>query len=360
MNSDTPADFDPSRSLTALCGKLAELAPRIEATDSWPKRQLELCADSGVFRWFFDDRWGGFDWSQRQLVDGYLQLASACLTTAFIVTQRMGACLRILDGENEELQESLLPDLIAGKTFATVGISHLTTSRRHLGKPALRARPTAGGYVLDGFSPWVTGGLHADSIVVGAELNDGRQILAAAPTDMPGMTRAPAARLMALSASHTGEVHFREALLEQQWVISGPVENVLLQGAGAGTGGLTTSALALGLADAALNFLETSSRQRAELEAPANSLRSEWQDLKSKLLTMADGLEVCTAQDLRSQANGMALRATQAALLAAKGSGYIEGHDVGRWCREALFFLVWSCPAPVQAAHLCELAGLEG
>ena len=53
------------------------------------------------------------------------------------------------------------------------------------------------------------------------------------------------------------------------------------------------------------------------------------------------------------------LRATQAALGAAKGTGYVVGHPAGRWCREALFFLVWSCPAGVLSANLCELAGLE-
>jgi hypothetical protein len=46
-------------------------------------------------------------------------------------------------------------------------------------------------------------------------------------------------------------------------------------------------------------------------------------------------------------------------LVAAKGTGYVVGHPAGRWCREALFFLVWSCPQPVSAANLCELAGLE-
>jgi hypothetical protein len=53
------------------------------------------------------------------------------------------------------------------------------------------------------------------------------------------------------------------------------------------------------------------------------------------------------------------LRATQAALAAAKGAGYIAHHPAGRWCREALFFLVWSCPQSVLAANLCELAGIE-
>ena len=64
------------------------------------------------------------------------------------------------------------------------------------------------------------------------------------------------------------------------------------------------------------------------------------------------------ASELRRRANSLALRASQAALAAAKGAGYVVGHPAGRWCREALFFLVWSCPAPVVQANLCELAGI--
>ena len=35
------------------------------------------------------------------------------------------------------------------------------------------------------------------------------------------------------------------------------------------------------------------------------------------------------------------------------------GWFAGRWCREALFFLVWSCPRSVVDANLCELAGIQ-
>ena len=45
-----------------------------------------------------------------------------------------------------------------------------------------------------------------------------------------------------------------------------------------------------------------------------------------------------------ARANSLVLRASQAALAAAEGTGYVVGHPAGRWCREALFFLVWSCP----------------
>ena len=74
-------------------------------------------------------------------------------------------------------------------------------------------------------------------------------------------------------------------------------------------------------------------------------------------------LEVAIHSDQRQASQWgsyyLVLRATQGALAAAKGAGYVVGHPVGRWCREALFFLVWSCPQGVMAAALCELAGLE-
>ena len=80
--------------------------------------------------------------------------------------------------------------------------------------------------------------------------------------------------------------------------------------------------------------------------------------LLDDLLHVVRGEATCTKESIRQRANSLVLRATQAALSAAKGSGYVVGHPAGRWCREALFFLVWSCPQPVAAANLCELAGI--
>ncbi|MCH5377023.1 MAG: acyl-CoA dehydrogenase, partial [Planctomycetes bacterium] len=105
-------------------------------------------------------------------------------------------------------------------------------------------------------------------------------------------------------------------------------------------------------------FMETEAEQRNELSDPARALRSDWQQLRDDLLKAADGDPVCTNEQLRRRANSLALRATQAALASAKGAGYVLGHPAGRWCREALFFLVWSCPQPVMEANLCDFAGL--
>ena len=45
-------------------------------------------------------------------------------------------------------------------------------------------------------------------------------------------------------------------------------------------------------------------------------------------------------------------------LAARKGSGFLRDEPAQRWARQALFFLVWSCPAPVAGATIRDLAGL--
>ena len=49
---------------------------------------------------------------------------------------------------------------------------------------------------------------------------------------------------------------------------------------------------------------------------------------------------------------------TQAYLTARKGTGFLRTEPAQRWARQALFFLVWSCPTPVAQAAIRDLAGL--
>lgn len=347
--------------LAELCARLADLATALDHDgDTWPHQQLELCGRYGVFEWFLPYLWGGQEWTDSDLIRGYLKLSAACLVTTFVITQRSGACRRLNASDNASAKQQWLPKLLTHEVFATLGISHLTTSRRHLARPAMRAEQIDEGFLLNGFSPWVTGSTHADMVLTGATMDDGRQILVALPTQTAGVSLPPAARLTGLSASQTGEVRCNQVRVDPEMLLAGPTENVMQQGIGAKTGGLQTSTLAVGLADAAISFVETESAKRSDLKDSAVALRHQWTQLRSDLLAIAEGHEICSNEELRTRANSLALRASQASLAAAKGTGYVVGHPAGRWCREALFFLVWSCPQPVMAANLCELAGIEG
>ncbi|MCA9235814.1 MAG: acyl-CoA/acyl-ACP dehydrogenase [Planctomycetales bacterium] len=361
--SRTPITSPDSPALTELCGRLAAGAPSIDASGAWLSEQLRLCGEYGVYEWFVGREWGGQAWTQSDIVRGYLELSGACLTTTFVITQRTGASRRIETSENQALKEKLLPGLVSGESFATVGISHLTTSRRHLAKPVLRAKRVEGGWLLDGFSPWVTGADHAEHVVVGATVMDGddatdQQLLVCVPTTLHDVTAPTPLELVALSASHTGQLHLDDVFLAEEWVVLGPAANVMTLGSGGNTGGYQTSTLALGLAKAAIALIARESEKRSELKPALTALADSYEPLQAELFAAVDGTAACSTEELRTRANSLALRSAQAALVAAKGAGYVAGHPAGRWCREALFFLVWSCPQPVLEANLCELAGI--
>lgn len=348
--------------LDELCQCLAEGADQIDRHGTWPAEQLELCGEAGVYEWFLDPQHGGQGWSPEDVIRGYMALAAACLTTSFILTQRTGACRRIASSHNETLQRRLLPGLVSGKLFSTVGISHLTTSRRHLGRPVLAAERTPAGFQLDGVSPWVTGGAAADAIVMAATLVENgaptdRELVLAVPTNLSGVSVDKSLPLVGLTASATGPVRLDHVQVPAEWVIAGPAPNVMAGGLGS-TGGYETTALALGLARAAIDFLAAESARRPDLRPAHDALDDEHRQLTDDMLSLVRGETRCTKESIRQRANTFVLRATQAALSAAKGTGYVAGHPAGRWCREALFFLVWSCPQPVAAANLCELAGI--
>ncbi|MEE2657649.1 MAG: acyl-CoA dehydrogenase family protein [Candidatus Latescibacterota bacterium] len=345
--------------MAELCLKLGEMSEKLETPGSWPGEQLQLCAEAGVFEWFVSEEFGGQGWDDADITRGYLALSGTCLTTTFVLTQLTGAVRRIQSSENLPLRDRMLPDLLRGEHISTLGVSHLTTSRRHLGRPAMGAVEAEDGYIIEGLSAWVTGAPFADSIVMGAEMEDGRQILVALPIDLPGVRRPEATQLVALTASLTSSVHCDGVHVLDKQVLAGPREAVLSQGrGGAGTGGLQTTTLAIGLAESAVAFTEREAKNRKELLKPSQALRHEVDTLQAELLDATSGSRQLTTAMLRARANSLVLRATQVSLAAAKGTGYAAGHPAGRWCREALFFLVWSCPQEVIAENLCELAGV--
>ncbi len=349
---DTPEDRDFVRRLHEADGP-ADLA------GSWPDSIWAILKDAGAPGWSLPESYGGTGLDRLSLVAANARVANGSLTAAFILSQHDAAVRRLLASPDRPIATYWLDAISKGDAFATVGLSQLTTSRR-LGATALRAKSVGPGLIqLDGAMPWVTAAEKADVFVAGAVTEDGQQILFALPANRPGVTVRPAYDLAALGSSRTSEVGCDHVQIAESDLLAGPALNVMSGTSSTGTGGLETSALAMGQALAALEALEAEATAEPTLTDPAAALRAEWNTLWSQLMNTAQGLLDSQAPGaIRSQANDLVVRLTQAFLTARKGSGFLRTDPAQRWARQALFFLVWSCPRPVAQAAIRDMAGL--
>lgn len=339
--------------------------PEPDSPDIWPTAQFELLAEASGNRWNIPCEFGGAGADDAEMLEVYRELASGSLLTTFILTQRNAACQRIATSRNTAAKDRLLPALCDGSIFATVGISHLTTSRQHLSIPPVVATvdKDLSGYRLTGSVPWATGAATANVLVTGGTLEDGLQILAAIPTSREGvLVQAPIA-LMGLSSSQTSIVELQDVFVSDDEVLHGPIRHVMASGTGGGAGSLGTSAVAIGTAQGTLRMFREEVDRRPELAEFVEPLQKEaaalTQMLRNAAKSVTDSVtdsDTVSVEEIRQRANSLVLRSAQAWLAATKGAGFIAGHPAERAVRESMFFLVWSCPQVVLAGNLRELS----
>lgn len=337
----------PPLDLVPLLDTLAGLANRTAVEGPWQSGAFAAAARHGLLAAFIPECDGGTGVGEAMIIDALVAIAERCLTTALAVTQ-WAAAVRILASASTGVRAPLLPRLARGADPTTVGISQLTTSRRHLGRPALSASREGGDWRLDGLCPWVTGADSTQTIVTGAARGDGGQAFFVVTTDAAGLTIEPPLAMLALSGSRTSAVRFDG--VRPTAMIEAPASGA------ARTGGLSTSALAVGASRAAVAVIAREAETRPGLVGVAAEFDGEVSALQGRLMTAAHrGLDPADRDRLRADANGLVVRAAQAALTATKGAGFVAGHPVERLVRESLFFLVWSCPQAVADAFLCDL-----
>ncbi len=339
---------------------LAADADAADTSAAWPKASWQHLADAGVLAWAVPKEFGGQELGPAELLLGYERLAGSCLTTAFILSQREAAVRRLRVHGSPAQQARFLPALAAGGPPWTVGLSQLTTSRQHRPPSLVAVEIGQGRYRLDGIMPWVTAADQAERIVAGGTLADGRQLLALLEPGQSGVVVEPPMALAALIGSRTTQVRCEGVVVEEEALLGAPAEQVLSRGSG-GVGGLETSCLALGLAGAAVEYLSQEARVRPEWTDVVARCSATRQRLRERLLGLAgDTVDPAALVAVRVDCTHFVLQATQIAVAVAKGAGFVTPHPAQRWARQALFFLVWSCPRPAAEGIIARLLPGEG
>lgn len=336
--------------LTLVLEAVRSRAERNREVGPWASGTWRMLADHGVLAGFLPIDCEGTAACDAAVMAFLMELGGCCLTTALALTQWASGC-RIIAEADDSVRHRYLPRLARGELTTTVGISQLTTSRRHLGRAVMQAQQVDGCWQLDGLCPWVTGGDSVDTIVTGAVTEADEVRFFIADCRATGITVEPPMEMLALTGSRTSVVHFQAAAAAD--MIEPPATRR------PGAGGLTTSALAIGAARASAALLAGEASRRDDMAPVAKGLAAEADALAERVMTAVHrGIEPHERDQLRGEANSLVIRAAQAGLVASKGAGFVVGHPAERAVREAMFFLVWSCPQTVSTATLCELASL--
>ena len=103
-------------------------------------------AHAGAPRWTLPESSAAKSCPRPLLVQRYAQLAGGSLTAVFILSQHDAAVRRLLAAPGTPTADRWLHAIGQGRAVATVGISHLTTSRR-LGPQAIQVIEVAPGAI---------------------------------------------------------------------------------------------------------------------------------------------------------------------------------------------------------------------
>ena len=306
-----------------------------DASDRVPAGHLDLLAAEGFYGMAGPAEAGaGIDAAAAGRIIEIL--AGGCLATTFVWLQHHRA-VRAASAAGGPLRDEWLGPLCRGIRRCGIALGGGLP-----GPPLLRARPAAGGYRLDGISPWVTGWGLVDTFYVAARDERDNVVTAFVPA-APGPAAEPAEpggpprvaepggltlsaellRMVAVNASRTALIRFDGHFVPAGRVIATvPHRDWLAQDA---MHLRANGSLALGMAGRCCELIGASpldgelARRRAALDA-------------------ASPAQMPAA---RADASELAMRAA-AALVTVQGSrAILAGQHAQRLAREALFLLVF-------------------
>jgi alkylation response protein AidB-like acyl-CoA dehydrogenase len=290
----------------------------VDAADLVPVSHLEALAEDGLYGLAGPRDWGGADLDLATFSRVVEILAGGCLTTTFVWIQHHGVVRALAAGPNSQLRSDWLPALIRGQRRAGIALGGARP-----GPPLLRARRVAGGYVLDGTAPWVTGWGLIDVVYTLARTEEGQLLAALLPARAGDELAVSRMRLVAVNASGTVELAFTgyfvpdelvcSAFSQDQWLAQEPRRLRTNGSLSLGLGGRCCLLVGPGPLDAELD------RLRAQLDGSG-----------------ADAMPAA-----RAAAAEFAYRAAGAAVTAAGSTSILDGQHPQRLAREAQFLLVF-------------------
>ena len=370
MVVDRELPTSEARDLIALTRDLAdaELAPKAaqyEREERFPREVFTLIGKAGLLGLPFGEDVGGGGQPYEVYLQVVEELAARWASVALGVSVHTLACSPVAHFGTDAQRRDLLPDMIGGGLLGAYSLSEA-----HAGSDVASIRaaatPSDGGWIARGEKAWVTHGGHADfySTFLRTPTDGPRGISCFHLTpELPGFSAAKPEEKMGLTGSTTSALRLDDVSIPADRLVGEPGRGMSIALSALDSGRLGVSAVAVGLAQAALDVAIDYARERTAFGRPV----IEHQGLSFLLADMAAAVESARATYLvaarrkdagkpysrqasiaKLVATDAAMKVTTDAVQVLGGAGYTREFPVERYMREAKVMQIFEGTNQIQ------------
>jgi alkylation response protein AidB-like acyl-CoA dehydrogenase len=350
-----------------------EIRPHSEEWDrqgSLPRAIIDQLGELGFLGMLIPEEWDGLGLDTATYLIALEQIAwgDASVAVAMGVHNSLPTQMILAEGSDEQKDRWLRP-MARGEMLGSFALSEADAGSDAAALSA-QARQVAGGWVLNGSKAWITNGGFGDVVVamVRTDTPDERRgthgigafII---PTDADGYTVGKKEDKMGQRASETVTIAFQDLFVPDDQVLGDPAQGFLYALRGLNGGRLGIGALAIGIAQAALDHAVRYADERVQFGQPIR----EFQGIQFKLADMATGIEASRALMLRAAAakdagdpvrqlasmaklfaSETAMRVTTDAVQVFGGYGYMADYPVEKLFRDAKVTEIYEGTSEIQ------------
>ncbi|MBX7451981.1 acyl-CoA dehydrogenase family protein [Mycolicibacterium sp. 3033] len=356
MPVDRLLPTDEAHELIELARTIADkvLDPRVdehERAESYPDGVFATLGEAGLLSLPYPEEWGGGGQPYEVYLQVLEELAARWAAVAVAVSVHGLSCHPLMTFGTDEQRSRWLPDMLGG---STIGAYSLSEPQAGSDAAALtcRAAATDGGYRITGEKAWITHGGIADFYALFARTGEGSQGISCflVPGDLDGLTFGRPEEKMGLHAVPTTAAHYDGAFLEADRRVGAEGQGLQIAFSALDAGRLGIAAVAVGLAQAALDAAVAYSQERttfgrriidhqglafvlADMAAAVDSARATYLDAaRRRDAGLAYSRQASVAKLVATDA---AMKVTTDAVQVFGGAGYTRDYRVERFMREA-------------------------
>jgi alkylation response protein AidB-like acyl-CoA dehydrogenase len=345
-----------------------ELAPRVaqaEAEERFPRDVFRTLGRAGLLGLPYDEELGGGGQPYEVYLQVLEEIAAVWASVGVGVSVHGLSCFGLATKGTREQQERWLPEMLGGELLGAYCLSE-----PHAGSDpaAMRTKAVRDGdsYVITGEKAWTTHGGQADFYKVMVRTSDHRSrgiSCFLVPGDAEGLSADPAERKMGLTGSTTALMRFEGVRVDADRRLGEEGEGLPIALSGLDAGRLGIAAVAVGLAQGALDDALAYAKERETFGVPI----IDHQGLAFLLADMAAGTETARAMTLHAArlkdaglpysrqasiaklvATDNAMKVTTDAVQVLGGYGYTRDFPVERYMREAKVMQIFEGTNQIQ------------